>query len=155
MPAIELKIELERANSADARVCIEAYFGELQQLLEEGFDPSNSVSASPDELTPPSGYFLIARHEGKPVGCVALKVNAKAGEIKRMWVSPEIRGAGAGQQLLAAVETLAREIGLQALRLDTNRHLVAARALYSRNGYEEIAAYNDNPYAHHWFEKRL
>ena len=40
------------------------------------------------------------------------------------------------------------------LRLDSNRSLVEAHALYRRNGYVEIAPYNDKRYAHHWFEKR-
>jgi hypothetical protein len=42
-----------------------------------------------------------------------------------------------------------------AIRLDTNRALPEARALYRKSGYGEIARYSDNPYAHHWFEKRL
>jgi hypothetical protein len=41
------------------------------------------------------------------------------------------------------------------VQLDTNRTLVEARALYQRNGYREVPAYNDNPYADHWFAKRL
>lgn len=45
--------------------------------------------------------------------------------------------------------------GLTTLRLDTNRSLTEARALYARNGYREILRYNDNPYADHWFEKRM
>jgi len=27
--------------------------------------------------------------------------------------------------------------------------------MYRAHGYEEIARYNDDPYANHWFEKRL
>jgi hypothetical protein len=27
--------------------------------------------------------------------------------------------------------------------------------MYRASGWTEIAAYNDNPYAHHWFEKPL
>jgi hypothetical protein len=41
------------------------------------------------------------------------------------------------------------------LRLDTHRALVEAQRLYLHNGYVPTAPYNDNPYAHHWFEKRL
>ena len=155
MHATGLRIELEPADTPEALSCVKAYFLELQQLLEEGFDPGNTVSADPEELTPPAGYFLMARHAGDPVGCVALKLSADIGEIKRMWVSPASRGLGVGQKLLEAVEELAREIGLRKLQLDTNRRLVAARSLYLRNGYTEIPAYNDNPYAHHWFEKAL
>ena len=44
---------------------------------------------------------------------------------------------------------------MKTLRLDTNRALTEAHALYRSEGYREIARFNDNPYADHWFEKRL
>ncbi|TAM49525.1 MAG: GNAT family N-acetyltransferase [Paraburkholderia sp.] len=72
-----------------------------------------------------------------------------------MWVSPSARGLGVAQRLLEALEARAKEAGVGRLRLDTNRTLTEARSLYLRNGYKEIAAYNDNPYADFWFEKRL
>jgi GNAT superfamily N-acetyltransferase len=71
-----------------------------------------------------------------------------------MWVDPAARGLGIAQRLLDAIEQQAVALGLRTLRLDTNRSLVEARALYLRNGYREIPAYNQNPYAHHWFEKK-
>jgi GNAT superfamily N-acetyltransferase len=56
---------------------------------------------------------------------------------------------------MEAIEAEARALGLGALRLDTNRALEEAHALYRRLGYREIARYNDNPYADHFFEKPL
>ena len=41
------------------------------------------------------------------------------------------------------------------LRLDTNSTLTVAIGLYQASGYQEVPAFNDEPYAHHWFEKRL
>lgn len=153
--AAALKIEITNPDSPEARACIEAYFHELQHRFEGGFDPALTVSANPEELTPPSGYFLLAWLDGEAVGCVALKVNAGVGEIKRMWVAESARGLGVAQRILVAVESLAREVGVTTLQLDTNRRLTEARALYARNGYVERSPYNDNPYADHWFEKRL
>lgn len=148
-------IEPADPGSADARTCIDAYLAELNALFEEGFDPARSVSADPAELEPPAGLFLLARLEGRPVGCGALKIGGDArGEIKRMWVAPEARGMGIASRLLEALEAHAAERGLDGLRLDTHAALKEARALYARHGYAEIPAYNDNPYAHHWFEKR-
>jgi ribosomal protein S18 acetylase RimI-like enzyme len=77
------------------------------------------------------------------------------GEIKRMWVHPELRGAGVGRKLLAALEVSSAELGHHTVRLDTSDHLAEAHALYRTAGYSEVAPYNDNPYARHWFEKRL
>lgn len=155
MRASAVTIEPADPAGAEARLCIEAYFRELEQRFEAGFDPARTTSADPEELVPPAGLFLIARLDGRPAACGALKVKGrKLGEIKRMWVAPDARGLGIAQRLLAAIEEHAVRMGLDTLQLDTNRALKEAHALYSRNGYREIPRYNDNPYAHHWFEKR-
>lgn len=155
MRASAVTIEADDPTSVDARLCIDAYFHELEERFEAGFDPARTTSANPEELVPPAGLFLVARLDGRPVGCGALMVRGhKLGEIKRMWVAPDARGLGIAQRLLDALETNAAQMGLDTLQLDTNRALKEAHALYARNGYREIPRYNDNPYAHHWFEKR-
>lgn len=155
MRASAVTIEAVDPAGADARLCMDAYFRELEARFETGFDPALSISADPAELVPPAGWFLIARLDGQPVGCGALKIKGRRlGEIKRMWVAPSARGLGIAQRLLDALERHAAEAGVNVLQLDTNRTLNEARALYARNGYVEIAAYNANPYAHHWYEKR-
>ncbi|HEY0503401.1 MAG TPA: helix-turn-helix domain-containing GNAT family N-acetyltransferase [Lysobacter sp.] len=156
MRAASVVVEPADPASAEAQACIDAYLHELAERFESGFDPTRGPSADPRELVPPSGVLLLARVEGQALGCGALKrIDEGVGEIKRMWVSPSARGLGIAQRLLHALEAQARDMGLHTLRLDTNRTLTEARALYARNGYREIAAYNDNPYADHWFEKRL
>lgn len=156
MRASEVTIAPADPGSAEARFCIDAYFRELDDRFETGFDPARTTSAEPEELVPPAGLFLIARLDGRAVGCGALKVQGrKLGEIKRMWVAPDARGLGIAQRLLDALERYAAQWGLDTLRLDTNRSLKEAHALYMRNGYREVARYNDNPYAHHWFEKKV
>lgn len=149
-------VEIAVADPAgrEAQCCLHAYFDELRKRFDEGFDPSLTVSADPDELVPPLGWFLLAHLDGAPVGCGALKIKDGIGEIKRMWVSPDTRGLGIAQRLLQSLEAQARAAGVDTLRLDTHRSLSEARALYLRNGYVEIAAYNNNPYAGYWFEKR-
>jgi DNA-binding MarR family transcriptional regulator/GNAT superfamily N-acetyltransferase len=156
MRAAAVSLEVADPAGRDAVACIDAYLAELAERFESGFDPSRGPSADPQELLPPSGLFLLARLDGQPLGCAGLKrIGAKAGEIKRMWVSPSARGLGIAQRLLDALEHHAGEMGMSMLRLDTNRSLTEARALYARNGYREIPAYNANPYADHWFEKAL
>lgn len=155
MRASAVTVETADPAGAEARACIEAYFRELQERFEAGFDPARTTSADPEELVPPAGVFLVARLDGEAVGCGALKVQGrKLGEIKRMWVAPSARGLGIAQRILEALERHAVGMGLTTVRLDTNRALNEAQAMYLRNGYREIPAYNDNPYAHHWFEKR-
>jgi DNA-binding MarR family transcriptional regulator/GNAT superfamily N-acetyltransferase len=151
-----VKVAREDPNSADARWCLDEYFRELAARFETGFDPAKDNSVRGDDMTPPAGFFIVARIDGDPVGCGALKrVDKRAGEIKRVWTTPSARGLGVARRMLRTLETTARDIGMKALRLDTNRALKEARALYRKEGYQEVARFNENPYAHHWFEKQL
>jgi DNA-binding MarR family transcriptional regulator/GNAT superfamily N-acetyltransferase len=154
--ATMVRFAIEEPTSTDARWCIEQYFSELNARFDAGFNPSLSISADAHELTPPAGAFLIARLGARPVGCGALKFHPGApAELKRMWVAPEARGLGLGRRLLQAQERHAMDQGVEVLRLETNGALSEAIALYRSSGYREVPAFNDEPYAHHWFEKFL
>jgi DNA-binding MarR family transcriptional regulator len=143
-------------NHPDARQCFRAYFAELDGRSESGFDPAAGISAEPHELTPPAGCLLIAYLHSEAVGCGAVKHHpGEPTEIKRMWVAPSVRGLGLGRRLLAELEALAAGRGARATRLETNRALVEAISLYRSAGYREVPAFNDEPFADHWFEKKL
>ncbi|HLW90499.1 MAG TPA: GNAT family N-acetyltransferase, partial [Roseiarcus sp.] len=151
-----VEVAVGSPESADARFCLESYFRELKTRFETGFELSDNPSPDPNEVTPPAGGFVVARLYGEPIGCGALtRIDAATGEIKRVWTSPSRRGLGVARKMLHALESLAREMGLTRLRLDTNRALTEAHALYRTEGFAEVERFNDNPYAHHWFEKRL
>ena len=154
--ASAISIDVEDPTSADARWCIGEYFAELNRRFEAGFDPAQSIPADADELVRPAGLLLIARLRGAPVGCGALKFHADApAELKRMWVAPQARGLGLGRRLLQALEHQARDAGAWTIHLETNRSLGEAISLYRASGYREVEAFNQEPYAHHWFEKSL
>jgi DNA-binding MarR family transcriptional regulator/GNAT superfamily N-acetyltransferase len=139
-----------------ARSCLRAYFSELARRFDGGFDASRSISAGDDELTPPAGLLLVATLHGEPAGCGAIKFHDDGrAEIKRMWVAPAVRGLGLGRRLLADLEAHAANRRVRTVRLETNRALAEAIGLYRAAGYREVAAFNDEPYAHHWFEKTL
>ena len=151
-----VEIAIADPTSSDARWCFEQYFAELGERFEAGFDPALSISAQAHELALPTGLLLVARLHEEPIGCGALKLHENApGEIKRMWVAPRARGLGLGRRLLEALERSAREVGVAVLHLETNRTLIEAIELYRHSGYQEVEAFNGEPYAHHWFEKRL
>ena len=146
----------EDPSSPDARWCLGHYFADLRERFEEEFDPGRTLPADSDDLVAPRGAFLLARLSGQPAGCGALKTFApEIGEIMRMWVDRPHRGLGLGTRILAALERQATALGHRRVRLYTNRSLTEAQAMYRGNGYVEIARYNDDPYANHWFEKRL
>ena len=151
-----VRFAIERPTSADARWCWAQYFAELEKRFEAGFDPALALPVTAHELTPPNGALIIARLHGRPVGCGSVKTPRRApAYLKRMWVAPEARGLGVGRRLLAELEEHARSAGATVLHLETNRTLKEAISLYRRSGYKEVDSFNDEPYAHHWFEKRL
>lgn len=154
--AASVKVAAEAPDTADARLCLSTYFRELAARFEAGFDAGADDSARVQDMAPPSGLFVIARLDGDAVGCGGFKrVDKATGEIKRVWTAPSARGMGVARRMLRALEAAAREAGVKTLRLDTNRALTEAHALYRSEGYREIARFNDNSHAHHWFEKRL
>jgi DNA-binding MarR family transcriptional regulator len=149
-------IQLTRTDprAAGARACLRAYFTELAGRFDRGFDPAQSISADDAELTPPAGLLLVASLHGEPVGCGAVKLHGtRPAEIKRMWVSPSVRGLGLGRRILASLEAHAAAAGASAFRLETNGALAEAIGLYRSAGYRDVPAFNAEPYAHHWFEK--
>jgi DNA-binding MarR family transcriptional regulator/GNAT superfamily N-acetyltransferase len=151
-----VEVDVENPSSAAAEFCIQSYFSELDTRFDSGFDPGQSIPADADELTEPAGLLLVARLRGEPVGCGALKFHGrKPAELKRMWVAPRARGLGVGRRMLHELEQRARERGVRVVRLETNKNLHEAMTLYRSAGYVEVDAFNDEPYAHHWFEKRL
>jgi DNA-binding MarR family transcriptional regulator/GNAT superfamily N-acetyltransferase len=154
LTASSVEVGVRDPRHPDARYCLRAYVEELAARFDGGFDPARSISAADHEMTPPAGLFLVATLHGGPVGCGALKFHPGApAEIKRMWADPSVRGLGLGRRLLAELEARAAAHGVRVLRLETNRALAEAIGLYRAAGYREVAAFNDEPYAHHWFEK--
>src|SRR5437870_590776 len=153
--ASAVQLRVEDPSSRAARYCIGCYFQELTERFEGGFDSARTIPVAPEALTPPHGFLVLATLNGEPVGCGALKCHAGFGEIKRMWVAPSSRGLGIGKRILLRLENLARRRRLPLLRLETNKALTEAHALYRSSGYREVSPFNDEPYAHHWFEKAL
>lgn len=148
-----IAIALADPDSDAARICLAAYFAELDRIFDGGFDPGPGPHGA--GFRTPDGAFLIAARAGQPVGCVGLTPALGAHEVKRLWVAPEVRGMGLARRLMEAAETGARQMGASRLVLDTNAALTGAVALYLRLGWQAIPRYNDNPYAHHWFGKAL
>jgi ribosomal protein S18 acetylase RimI-like enzyme len=151
-----VSIQVADPAGDDARWCLQEFFAELRRRSDAVLDLTRGTSAEPHELRPPVGAFLIAYRDGEPVGCGAVKhCSGEPSDIKRMWVAQSARGVGVGRRILSKLERLARDSGATAVRLETNKELVEAIALYRSSGYEEVSAFNDEPFAHHWFVKRL
>ena len=119
---------------------------------------------TPEQFVPPRGQFLLVSAEPGSrtfVGCGGIRRiddgpdGAVRYEAKHLWLQPQVRGQGWGKLLLTELETRARAFGATELVLDTNASQEAASGLYRSAGYVEVAPYNDNPNATHWYLKRL
>lgn len=156
MTTAPIVIAPEAADSEDVRRCFELYYEELAERFQQGFDVASALPLGPGELTPPRGFVLVARLDGRPVGCGAVKLGEpEVAEIKRMWVSRVARGQGLGGRILSELEAYAAAAGKTVARLETNRSLSEAVAMYRSRGYREVEPFNDERYADHWFEKDL
>ncbi|RSS57806.1 GNAT family N-acetyltransferase [Streptomyces sp. WAC06614] len=151
----------EPLHTAEATALRRAYYAEVagrywgrpatEAEVDDGLadDPGT-------ELVRPTGEFVVGRLDGLPAACGGIRLlDAHTAELTRVYVDPRVRGTGGGAALLAALEDAARSLGARRIRLDTRTDLVEARGLYAKHGYGEIPAYNDGPYAQHWFEKPL
>jgi DNA-binding MarR family transcriptional regulator/GNAT superfamily N-acetyltransferase len=143
------------ARDPNARHCLQTYYSELKQRFPDGYDPAVSPVAD-EEMTPPAGLLLVAYLHGEPVGCGALIwLPDDVALVKRMWVNSSVRGLGLGKRLLTELEQCGRAKGVRLMRLETKDVLTEAIQMYRTSGYTEVAAFNAEPYADHWFEKTL
>jgi DNA-binding MarR family transcriptional regulator len=140
----------------DAQYCLAEYVAELNRRSSHGFDPSVGATALPHEVRPPAGEFFVVYLHGDAVGCGAVKHHPDApAEIKRMWLSPGVRGLGLGRRLLDTLESCAIEGGARVAHIETSSVLPEALALYRSTGWIEVPAFNQEPFADHWLEKTL
>ncbi len=97
-----------------------------------------------EALTGENVRFLVARVEGRAVGCGALLLDPRGyGEIKRMYVDSEQRGLGIGRTILRELEKLAAEEGQKVVRLETGVEQHPALQLYRSAGYTDCGPFGD------------
>lgn len=144
------------ADVEPARSLLAEMTDELDELYAEVPGNLDSIPATPDQMSPPEGCFLVISIADEAIACGGVKrLDPATGEIKRMYVRPSHRGIGVGAALLVALEREASRLGYSRIRLDTGPEQPAAKRIYERAGYREIPDYNGNPYAAYWFEKNL
>jgi GNAT superfamily N-acetyltransferase len=156
MPPVAVTFTVVDPRGADAVSSVRSYFDELDRRFPDGFDPVDATDADAALLDAPMGVFVVGYAHDRPITCGGVQcLDEGVAEIKRMWVEPGHRGLGLGKRMLRELEDHATRLGYDIVRLDTNSVLTEAIAMYVSAGYVEIDRYNDNPYARHFFEKRL
>ena len=100
----------------------------------------------PGVYGPPTGCFLLARDDGRPVGCVAFKSHGLDNvELKRMYVRPDQRGKGTGQKLVSALIDEARSQNNRRIFLNSFHTMTSAHAIYRGLGFSDVPAPADFP----------
>ena len=126
------KLFAEYADSLGFDLCFQNFDEELANL--------------PGKYAPPEGCLLLAKYQGQPAGCVALrKLSDDICEAKRLYVRPQFRGLKIGRKLVEAIIAEAQRIGYTRMRGDTLASMKAARELYASLGFKEISPYRHNP----------
>jgi putative acetyltransferase len=147
-------IALETADQPE----VIALIAELDAYQDALYPPESRHALDLAALTQPDVLFAVARTAaGQAVGCGAVVLDAEAGELKRLFVSPAARGQGLAQRLLARLEAEAVGRGCQLLQLETGPYQPEALGLYARCGYERrgpFGGYADDPLSV-FMEKRL
>lgn len=149
IPIAELGTPVDSSDIETTRGLIREYASGLGvDLCFQNID--EELAALPGEYAAPRGALFLARIDGKPAGCVALRPcdNAdypNAAEMKRLYVRDRYRGSGLGRELAEAALDAAREAGYSCVLLDTLDDMEAARDLYEALGFHEIPPYYHNP----------
>jgi GNAT superfamily N-acetyltransferase len=150
------------AESIDASGALAIMHAASDELQQRYGGEGDNAHLSVDELRPPSGTFLVARHERQLVGGVGLRSisdpSLHVAEVKRLWVRPDLRRQGIALGLMNEVETSARDLGYVTLFLETGPAQPEALALYRSNGWTEIDEYPAGVFCHpqsHWFKKDI
>jgi putative acetyltransferase len=142
MSTLSLSLTTEALDSADARKLVAALDAEMSLVyLPEQMHGKN---LRPEHLEDGQGVFVIARVDGRPVGCGALRrLSESTGELKRMYVDPEVRGRGVAKAILGYLTDAGRQMGMRRLVLETGTHQVAAIGLYGNAGFRPIECFGE------------
>ncbi|MGK5023318.1 GNAT family N-acetyltransferase [Janthinobacterium sp. RB2R34] len=108
------------------------------------YPPESVYALDLQTLLQPHVKFAVARDAANAiVGCAALVLTPAYGEVKRMYVKPEVRGLGAAKKLMALLEQAARDEGCPLMTLETGPSQPEAIALYQRQGFERCGPFGD------------
>lgn len=139
---MRLTVEAEPFDSVDARRLIAALDAHLASRYppEQRFGPN----LKPEQLASGLGTFVIAREDGRAIGCGALRLlNETTAEVKRMYVEPELRGRGVAKEILERLEGAAIAMGARRLVLETGIHQAEAIGLYVRAGFNQVDCWGE------------
>ena len=139
---MKVSIATEPVDSPDARRLMAALDAHLASRYapEQRFGPHLKA----EHVAPGVGTFVIARADGKAIGCGALKRrDPTTVEVKRMYVEPEMRGHRVARDILDHLENTARSMGAERLVLETGIYQEEAIGLYRGAGFKAVDCFDE------------
>jgi N-acetylglutamate synthase-like GNAT family acetyltransferase len=139
---MQISIAAEPFDSADARRLITS----LDEHLATRYPPAQRFGPNlkPEQIAAGLGTFVIARADGRAVGCGALrKLDETSAEVKRMYVEPELRGHGVAKKILEHLEGVGRQLGVHRLVLETGIYQAEAIGFYHQAGFEPVRCWGE------------
>ncbi len=123
-----------------------ALIAELDAYQDSLYPAEARYALDLDALCQPEVLFAVARDaQAVARGCAAVVLGATHGELKRMYVQPDARGAGLARQILQVLEDAARARGCPQLLLETGPYQPEALAFYAGRGYVRRGPFGDYP----------
>jgi GNAT superfamily N-acetyltransferase len=150
VPRGDLVIAAEYFASPGPQSIVLAALDEFDHLYGEGNRGAHDLT--PHDFDPPRGVYLVARRDGHLAGGAGLRPivepERRLGEVKRLWVRPDLRRSGVATLLMDEIIDAATTRAYAALYLETGPLQPAARQLYERLGWERVDAYPEGAHLH-------
>jgi GNAT superfamily N-acetyltransferase len=140
----EARIETTRLDDPEVQGLVEQARDEIRILYWDEAPGHPKETLPVEAFLPPAGIFLLARIDGRPVGCGGYRrLEPGVAEVKRMFVTAEARRRGVARGLLEELHRAAARAGYRAMRLETGRRQPEAIALYRSAGYRPAPCYGE------------
>ncbi|WP_091449678.1 GNAT family N-acetyltransferase [Actinokineospora iranica] len=133
-----MRIEVRRYDHPDSARLID----EVQQEYVIRYGGVDETPVDAAEFAPPRGLFLVGYLDGTPVATGGWRGHDGGdAEMKRMYVTPAVRGRGLARAVLAELERTAYAAGHRRLILETGLRQPEAIALYESAGYTPVTPF--------------
>lgn len=132
-------MELRPVTATDVPKVIElvrATLAEFGLEFGKGAATDDQLVQLPGSYREAGGEFFVAYEGPELIGTAGVApVEQGVFELRKMYLSPTVRGRGVGAALLKACLTHCRSQGARRVVLDTTEKMTAAIAFYERNGF--------------------
>jgi putative acetyltransferase len=140
-----VRVSLESPDQPD----VVALIAELDAYQDSLYPPEARYALDLVSLLQPNVVFAVARAADRAaIGCGAIVLGERYGEVKRLYVRPAARGTGVASTIIRTLESAVHARGCQLLMLETGPSQPEALAFYGKHGYtrcEAFGAYPEHP----------